>query len=93
MSKWIFTQTISLQIDQQHQRHQKSTLPFAKTAQNRSRFPGVAIMRGASPATDRRDSKGTGLRWTPKTGPGNKAVFPGFHFEGKACQGSESLTV
>lgn len=25
------------------------------------------------------------LRWTPKTGPGNKLVFPGFHFEGKAC--------
>ena len=33
------------------------------------------------------------LRWTPKTGPGNKVVFPRFHFEGKACQGSESLTV
>ena len=33
------------------------------------------------------------VRWTPKTGPGNKVVFPRFHFEGKACQGSESLTV
>lgn len=33
------------------------------------------------------------VRWTPKAGPGNKVVFPGVHFEGKACQGSGSLTV
>ncbi len=33
------------------------------------------------------------VRWTPKTGPGNKVVFPRFIFEGRECQGSESPTV